>query len=103
MIIFIIIIIIIILSGVVCSLLNRADKASSALSLMVKKQKQNNDGYPGEADNWLYMKLLAIRSFETGWIQSVICTKRQSKSYNFHTNFVLTCRLFGSHCSLIFL
>ena len=60
------------MSGVVCSLLTRAEKASSALSLIVK----NNDGYPGEEENWLYMKLFA-RSFETGWIQSVTCMKRQ--------------------------
>ena len=51
------------MSGALCSLLTRADEASSALSLRVK----NNGVYPGEAENWLYMKRFAW-SFETGWI-----------------------------------
>ena len=50
------------LSGVVCSLLTQADKASSSLSF----RGNNNDEYPGEAENRLYMKLFA-KSFETDW------------------------------------
>ena len=37
------------------------------------------DIYPGEAENWLFMKLSA-RSCDTGWIQSVTCMKAERYS-----------------------
>ena len=41
-----------------CSLLTPTDELSSAFSLKVKR----NDGYPGEAENWFYIKLYLIHT-----------------------------------------
>ena len=63
-----------------------ADEASSALSLKVK----SNDRHPGQAENWLYIKLFAM-NFETDCIQSVTCRKRKRLSVFRHYLKTHTC------------
>lgn len=73
------------MSEVEWSLLTRAEEASNALFITV----QNNDVYPGDAENWLYTKLFE-RSVKTVWIQMYLleATEVSRKIVEFDQNAV---------------